>query len=109
MSEKELPCTMEKYGFHQVSTSYLTVNLTPDNPGNPKESAYAMINAHRQTSIDAADSLPHIAPGVVSGEEVREMKRLIDQRYDKRIELYNAGIKQWDTSMSLTMVLRGVK
>lgn len=109
MSEKELPCTMEKYGFHQVSTSYLTVNLTPDNPGNPKESAYAMINAHRQTSIDAADSLSHIAPGVVSGEEVREMKRLIDQRYDKRIELYNAGIKQWDTSMSLTMVLRGVK
>ncbi len=48
-------------------------------------------------------------PGVVSEAEVREMKKLIDQRYNKRIELYNAGIKQWDTSVSLTMVLRGIK
>lgn len=109
MSERELPRTMEKYGFHQVSTNYLTVNLTPDNPRNTKELAYAMINAHHQTSIDAADSLTHIAPGVISEEEVREMKKLIDQRYSKRIELYNAGKKQWDTSMSLTMVLRGVR
>ena len=75
MSESELPRTMEKYGFHQVSTNYLTVNLTPDNPKNTKELAYAMINAHHQTSIDAADSLTHIAPGVVSEEEIREMKK----------------------------------
>lgn len=109
MSESELPRTMEKYGFHQVSTRYLTVNLTPDNPENSKESAYAMINAHRQTSLDAAESLTHIAPGVVSKEEIREMKRLIDQRYDKRMELYSAGIKQWDTNMSLTMIVRGVR
>lgn len=109
MSEKELPCAMEKYGFHQVSTHYLTVNLTPDNPGHSKETAYAMINAHRQTSLDAAESLAMIASGAVSKEEIQEMQKMINQRYDKRIELYNAGIRQWDTSMSLTMVLRGVK
>lgn len=109
MSESELPRTMEKYGFHQVSTQYLTVNLTPDNPENSKESAYAMINAHHQTSLDAAESLLRIAPGVVSEEEVQEMKKRIDQRYAKRIELYNMEIKQWDTSMSLTMILRGVR
>lgn len=109
MSESELPRTMEKYGFHQVSTQYLTVNLTPDNPENSKESAYAMIIAHHQTSLDAAESLLRIAPGVVSEEEVQEMKKRIDQRYAKRIELYNMEIKQWDTSMSLTMILRGVR
>lgn len=48
-------------------------------------------------------------PGAVSEEEIREIKKRIDQRYEKRIELYNAGIKQWDTSMSLTMVLRGAR
>ncbi len=109
MSESELPSVMEKYGFRQVSTDYLTVNLTPDNPGNSKELAYAMINAHRQTNIDAVNSLPQVAPGVVKEGEIQEMKKRINERYDKRIELYNAGIKQWDTSMVLTMVLRGIK
>ncbi len=109
MSESELPSVMEKYGFHQISTDYLTVNLTPDNPENSKELAYAMINEQRQTNIDAVNSLTHVAPGVVKQEEIQEMKKRINARYDKRIELYNAGIKQWDTSMSLTMVLRGIK
>lgn len=109
MSENELPSVMEKHGFHQVSTDYLTVNLTPDNPGNSQELAYAMINAHRQTNIDAVNSLPHVASGIVKEDEIQEMKKRINERYDKRIELYNAGIKQWDTSMSLTMVLRGIK
>ncbi len=40
---------------------------------------------------------------------MQEMKEMIDQRYDRRIELYDKGIKQWDTSMSLTMILRGVR
>lgn len=109
MSESELPSTMEKYGFHQISTEYLTINLTPDNPKNTKDLAYAMINAHHQSNIDAVTSLLHIAPRVVSEEEVCELKKRIDQKYDKRIALYNAGQKQWDTSISLTMVLRGVK
>lgn len=109
MSESELPRTMEKYGFRQVSTDYVMVNLTPDNPGNSRELANEMFNAHHQTSLDAADALLHTAPGLVSEEEVREMKRQIDQRYHKRMELYDAGEKQWDTSTSLTMVLRGMK
>ena len=32
-----------------------------------------------------------------------------EEKYDKRIELYRAGIKQWDTSVSVTMILRGQK
>lgn len=109
MSESELPSAMEKYGFRQISTDYLIVNLTPDNPENSQEMAYQMINAHRQTNIDAVDLLTHIAPGVISDKEICEMKKRLNQKYDKRIELYNAGKKQWDTSLSLTMVLRGIK
>ncbi|MDE7274667.1 MAG: methyltransferase domain-containing protein [Lachnospiraceae bacterium] len=109
MNESELPLAMEKYGFRQISTEYLTINLTPDNPGTSKEQAYAMINAHRQTAIDAVNSIPHTAPGIVSEEELVQMRERVNQKYDKRIELYDKGSKQWDTSMSLTMVLRGMK
>ncbi|MBQ8799374.1 MAG: methyltransferase domain-containing protein [Lachnospiraceae bacterium] len=108
-NESELPLCMEQYGFRNVTTEYLTVNLTPDNPVYTKETAHAMINANRQVSLDGADELLRIATGVVTVDEVEELKRIINFKYDKRIELYNKGIKQWDANVSVTMVIRGEK
>lgn len=68
-----------------------------------------MINVHRQTNMDAINSLPQVAPRIVREDEIQEMRKQIKKRCDKRIELYNAGIKQWDTSVSLIMILRGKK
>lgn len=109
MSESELPSAMERYGFRQVSTAYLAVNLTPDDPANPRALAHAMINAHRQTALDAVNALPRIAPGAACGAELEEMLRCVNSRYDRRIRLYDEGKKQWDTAVTLTMVVRGVK
>jgi len=108
-NEAELPLCMEQYGFRNVTTEYLTVNLTPDNPVYTKETAHAMINANRQVSLDSADELLRIATEVVTGDEIEELKRIINSKYDKRIELYDKGIKQWDTNVSVTMVIRGEK
>lgn len=108
-SESELPLCMEKYGFRNVTTEYITVNLTPDNPIYPAEMAHAMINANRQGNLDCIDSLLHIAGNVITASEVEELKRLVHAKYDKRISLYDEGIKQWDTNMSVTMVVRGMK
>lgn len=108
-NEAELPLNMEKYGFRNVTTEYVTVNLTPDNPIYSKETAYAMINANRQGDLDSVESLLHVAADVVTAEEVEELKRLVNVKYDKRLALYDAGQKQWDTNMSVTMIARGVK
>ncbi len=108
-NEAELPLSMEQYGFRNVTTEYLTINLTPDNPVYTKETAHAMINANRQVSLDAADDLLRNATEVVTADEVEELKRIINSKYDKRIELYDTGIKQWDTNVSVTMIVRGEK
>lgn len=108
-NEAEMPLCMEKYGFKNVTTEYITVNLTPDNPVYSKEMAYAMINANRQCAIDSVNGLLNIASDVVSGSEVEELKRLVNAKYDKRLELYNKSIKQWDTNVSVTMIMRGEK
>ena len=78
--EAELPLHMEKYGFRNVTTEYITVNLTPDNPIYSKEMAYAMINANRQGDLDRADSLLHIATGMITEAEVEELKRLVHEK-----------------------------
>lgn len=109
MNETEYPTCMEKYGFRHVSTAYLTVNLTPDNSEYPPETAHAMIEANRQVELDGIDLLVHIASDLVRSDEIVEMKRLANVRYDRRISLYDAGIRQWDTDVSVTMVLRGIR
>lgn len=104
-----MPLTMQKYGFNNVSTSYLTINLTPDNPDYTKDMAYAMINANRQIELDNIDLLPLIAPNIITLDEINELKQIKNAKYDKRLHLYDKGVKQWDTNMSLIMVLRGTK
>lgn len=48
-------------------------------------------------------------PEHVTAEEIGEMKRLTDAKYDVRIGQYHRGEKQWDTNVSITMVIRGEK
>ena len=108
-NEAELPLCMEKYGFHSVSTEYITVNLTPDDPIYPKEMSLAMINANRKSAIDNIEGLAQIEENLVSSAEIEELKSIVDRKYDKRIELFENGIKQWDTNMSVTMIVRGIK
>lgn len=109
MTERELPAAMEKHGFREVSVDYLTISLTPDDPRYDRQTAVAMIEANRRMSLECADNMLRIAPEAFSEEEIAELKRLRNERYDRRIAQYDAGEKQWDANVSVTMVVRGVK
>lgn len=52
MNEAELPVIMEKYGFRKVTTGYVLMDLTPDNPKYSKEMAYQIINTGRYASLE---------------------------------------------------------
>ncbi len=108
-SERDIPLTMSAYGFKDIRTDYLAVNLTPDNTEYPEETARTIINEGRFSELDYAERLLKIAPDIVSAEEISKLKKIINQKYDRRVELYDSGQKQWDTSVSLTMIVRGVK
>ena len=109
MNEAELPQEMEKYGFQDVSTEYITINLTPDNPEYNAEMAHAIINANRHSVLESIENLQHIIPELVTAEQVETLKKIKNEKYDTRIALYEQGIKQWDTNVSLIMVVRGIK
>ena len=109
MSEAEMPVAMSKYGFSNVSTGFATIDLTPDNPKFSASLAVDMINANRYTALDGIDSVLHTMPEHFTTQEVEEMKRLANAKYDTRIKQYQRGEKQWDTNVSIIMVIRGVK
>lgn len=109
MDEAELPRAMERAGFRNVSTAYLTMNLTPDNPCFTREEAVAMIESNRRNDLDFLSVLETAANDLVTQAELAELRRLTEERFNRRIALYDAGEKQWDVNLILLMVLRGVK
>ena len=101
MTEAEIPASMEKNGFAQVSTGYAVIDLTPDAPGYPADMAEAMIEADRQTALEAIRSA-HL-------DKDEAVCAAVNAKYNERLRLYREDIKQWDTAVSLTMIIRGVK
>ena len=109
MSEAELPAAMEQYGFREICTGYATIDLTPDNPRYSAAMAHDMIHANRYEALDAIDSVLHTMPEHFTVRECEEMKRLANEKFDRRIALYDRDEKQWDTSVAVIMVVRGEK
>lgn len=101
LSEAGLPAAMEQYGFSHVRAGYAVIDLTPDAPKYGPEMAEAMIEAMRANDLEA-----------IASAHAPNAQRAIDavnEKYDERIRLYRRGIRQWDTSVSVTMVVRGIK
>ncbi len=108
-SEAEIPLQMERYGFTDVETHYVTVSLTPDDPSVPKDLAHGMINSERQNDLDGADHMLTLASDVVTEDEIASLKEEINRKYDERIRLYDNGIHMWDSSTSVIMIVIGTK
>lgn len=101
MTEAELPASMERHGFRDVTAGYAIIDLTPDAAKYSRQMAEAMIDEGRQSSLEAIRS--------VHSDHAEQAISAVNRKYDERLRLYRAGIKQWDTSVSVTMVIRGVK
>ena len=101
MSEAELPASMEQHGFMNVTAGYAVIDLTPDAAKYSNKMAEDMIEAGRQSSLEAIRS--------AHSDHADEAIFAVNQKYDERLRLYRAGIKQWDTSVSITMIVRGIK
>ena len=109
MSEAELPGTMEEHGFRRVSVGYAAADQTPDDPAVSPELAREIIESGRYNDLEALDAAVRSLGDRLDAEEVARIRARIREKYARRLEQYRRGEKQWDTSVSLIMVLRGVK
>ena len=101
LSEAALPASMEQNGFADVSTGYVLADLTPDAPECPPQMAEAMMEAMRQNDLEALQS--------VRSSKAQKAIAAVNAKYGRRVQLYREGIRQWDTSVSVTMIVRGRK
>lgn len=109
MTESELLKVMEKYGFKNVTADFAIIPLTPDNSKFSPDFAKNIINTNRYSDIERLDSILYTLSNCVTNEEIEEMKRITNKRYDERIAAYDKGEKKWDTNVSVIMIARGIK
>ncbi len=109
MNEAQLPAAMEKYGFSEVRTGFITVALTPDDAGMPETLALEIIESDRRADLEALERVRLTLPQLVSDLDIDEMKRRTNEKYDLRLRQYRQGEKQWDTTVSVIMAVCGVK
>lgn len=99
--ERQMPVTMEHNRFAGISTGYVVVSLTPDNPSCPPDMAEAILDAQRAGALEAVLSTGRTDAGPVLDA--------IQAKYDRRLQLLRDGCRQWDTYTTLNLVLRGVR
>ena len=68
-----------------------------------------MIEAGRRNDLDAIEAFSSGEDGALTADEAERLVRMTNEKFDRRAALYNAGVRQWDTEVALTMVVRGVK
>lgn len=110
MDEHEYPAELEKAGFRNVNVDMFSfVDYAPDNASVSDEMAIKQINCHRLHSLASLQKALNISPDALTKVERETFIKLINDRYDKRIEIYKSGVKLWDFSTLAVLVATGVK
>ena len=106
---RDLPVTMEKHGFQELRSGYITIALTPDDPEICADIAHAIIDADRYCALESAESFWRTHANTISESEWHAVKAAIMERFNRRTAQYDHGERLWDTSVTLIQVVRGVK
>lgn len=110
MKESDFPIALEKAGFKKVNVGFISlVPYAPDNADVSEELAIQQINANRISTLSSMKKALNIAPDSLSESEILRLTKLINQRYDDRINMYIKGEKLWDIATSSVMAVTGYK
>ncbi|MGI5899797.1 MAG: class I SAM-dependent methyltransferase [Christensenellales bacterium] len=110
MDEKEYPVVLERAGFRDVNVDFITVTeYAPDNASVTREAALEQINCNRLSSLASMEKALRLDPDALPVSEQTKLRTMINKRYDKRVELYLSGEKQWDFSTVTVLIASGRK
>ena len=101
---------LEKFGFEQVTLDTLSaVQYCPDSANVSADLAISQINEERLSELCSVHKARNLAPEALTDFEFDLMIKMINKRWDKRIDEYKSGIKKWDWRVGTVIAISGVK
>ena len=97
-------------GFQNISIDAMaSVNYAPDCCNVNDEMARAQINEDRVSELSSVEKAYLMAPNALSEMEYQTLLDMINRRYDKKIQRYENGEKDWEFRIATTVLISGTK
>lgn len=110
LTEREIIKQFQKVGFRNIDVQFTSLDwYTPDNANISTDIALKQIEAKRILEIDYVQKASEIDKNIFSFADRQLLLNSINDRYDRRIEKYNNGVKVWDFNISGLMIITGIK
>jgi len=107
---KEYPKVFEKLGFKDVEINALNLYYAVDDARNSLEKKIEIIEADRQNDLEQVSEIAvNCMEKKISDDIIEELKELIDNRYNKRIEMIKNNEHPWDFKISTLFFVKGTK
>lgn len=107
---EKFPAYLAAQGFRNISVDAMaTVAYAPDFDNVDEETARAQINDDRISELCSAEKAYRMAPDALSESEYRSLLDMINDRYDRQLERYERGEKNWAFRIKTTVLFSGTK
>ena len=106
----QYPSLLQQAGFNNINLdTFSIITYAPDNITINKKTALKQINENRLSQLHSVKKAKLLAPNALTVAEYQELTKLINEKYDSRIEQYNSGVRLWDYSTSNIFIVTGTK
>ena len=97
-------------GFHNISIEAMaSVSYAPDCDNVNDEMARAQINDDRVSELCSVEKAYAMAPDALSKTEYQTLLDMINRRFDRKIQQYENGEKNWEFRIATTVLISGTK
>ena len=97
-------------GFHNISIDAMaSVKYAPDCDNIDDETARAQINEDRVSELCSVEKAYTMAPNALSETEYQTLLDMINRKFDKKIQQYENGEKNWGFRIATTVLISGTK
>lgn len=101
---------LAEQGFRNISIEAMaSVNYAPDCDNVNDEMARAQINDDRVSELSSVEKAYAMAPNALSKTEYQTLVDMINRRFDKKIQQYENGEKNWEFRIATTVLISGTK
>lgn len=97
-------------GFQNISIDAVAaVNYAPDCDNVSDEMARAQINDDRMSELCSVQKAYAMAPDALGENEYQTLRDMINRRYDRKIQQYENGERNWEFRIVTTVLISGTK
>jgi ubiquinone/menaquinone biosynthesis C-methylase UbiE len=104
-----LPKLFEEVGFKNIQIDAVAVPIAIDDSRNRDEEKIVIVEGEKQQLFEGIDvGLKLNGSNRLSSKEIDELKELVSNRFNERINLIKDGISIWDYTIIITQIVSGI-